>query len=69
MVAVVEFGEADEFAAERFTDEEQAAFPLDLASATHPPHLVVGVVPGVFEALRRGARRGQANEVGLDPQV
>jgi hypothetical protein len=57
VVAVVELGEADEFARQRLADERELAAPFDFASGADPPNLVVGVVPRVFDPLRQGARR------------
>ncbi len=63
VVAIFEFRQADELARQRFADEGERAPPFDFATGPHPPDLVVGVIPGVFDAFRQQARRGRI-EVG-----
>ena len=57
-LAGLAFGETDPFADERLADEDERAAPFDLSAGAHPPHLVIGVVPGVFDAVGKRARRG-----------
>lgn len=57
--ALVELGDADDLSGQRLADEEMAAAPLDLAVGADAADLMVGVVPGVFEPVREGPRRGR----------
>jgi hypothetical protein len=66
MVAVFEFGQADELAHDRLADEGELAPPFDLAPRSHPTNLMVGVAPRVFEAFRHVPRRGRI-EIGRRP--
>ena len=66
MVAVFEFGQADELPDDRLADEGELAPPFDLAPRSHPTNLMVGVVPRVFEAFRHVPRRGRI-EIGRRP--
>src|SRR5690348_7157119 len=58
MVAGFELGDADEFADQGLAEEEALAAPGDLARAAHAPDLVIGVIPGILDTIRHGARRG-----------
>src|SRR6188768_4202154 len=55
MVAGLELGNANELIGERFTDEDELAFPFDFARAADTADLVIGVIPGVFLAIRHRA--------------
>ena len=57
MVASLEFGDAQELASQYLADEETAAFPHDLARGAHAADLVIGVVPGILNAIRHGSLR------------
>src|SRR6516225_3750815 len=59
MSAIIEFGDAHQLADERLADEGEVAAPLDFPARAHAADLVVGVVPGVPDAPRHGARRGR----------
>ena len=50
-VAVLGFGDADGLADEAFADEDKLAAPFDFAAGAHPADGMVGVVPGLVEAL------------------
>ena len=56
-VAVLGFGDADGLADEAFADEDELAAPFDFAAAAHPADGMVGVVPGLVEALRTAPGR------------
>ena len=66
MVSIFEFGQADRFARQRFADEGAFASPSDFACRANPAHLMVGVIPGILDALRHGARR-RPIEIGWRP--
>ncbi len=63
VVAVLQFGRANELPDDRLADEGEVAPPFDLAPCSHPTDLMVGVVPGVFEAFGHGPRRARV-EIG-----
>ena len=56
VVAGLEFGEPDQFAGQRLADEDELAAPFDLSARAHPPHLMIGVAPGLFDAFGQSAR-------------
>ena len=58
MVCSFEFGNANKFIDQSFTDEDKLAFPFDFTVAAHAPNLMIGVVPGILEMIRHGAWRG-----------
>src|SRR5271166_4986922 len=66
VVAVFEFGQANEFPDNRLADEGEVTPPFDLAPRSHPTDLMVGVVPRVFDPRRHGPRRGRV-EIGRRP--
>src|SRR5947209_4887930 len=63
VISGLELGNADELVDERFADEDELAFPLDLASAADAARVMIGVVPGVLLAVRQGSGRGV---IGID---
>src|SRR5262249_36529739 len=50
-------GETYELAGECFADKDLFALPLDHSVPTHAPHLLIGVVPRIFQARRHSAGR------------
>src|ERR1700722_19716042 len=46
VVAGLQFSDANKFLHQRLTDEDEFAFPLDLAVAADATDLMIGVVPG-----------------------
>ena len=58
-IAGLELGDAEQLADQSRADEDLPALPLDLAGAVHATGLVIGVVPGVRDALRHGTRRSR----------
>jgi hypothetical protein len=61
VVAGLELGDANELIDQRFTDEDELAFPFDFTRCADTADLVIGVIPGVFLAVRHGALRGCVN--------
>src|SRR6266536_4395426 len=54
---IFELGEADKFTGQRLTNEHFLASPFDCTAGAHPPHLVIGVIPGVIDLRWQGAGR------------
>lgn len=50
-------GSADRFSGQRLLEEDVLAVPLDRVVGAHPPHLVIGVVPGHFDLRLQGVSR------------
>src|SRR5919201_4836688 len=59
MVAGFEFRDADQLAHQRLTDKDMLTLPPDLARAAHPAHLVIGIIPGLLDAIRHRPRRSR----------
>ena len=49
MVASLQFGNADELADKRFTDEDKLILPPDLAGGAYTANLMVGIIPWVLD--------------------
>src|SRR5258705_3392780 len=54
VIAGLEFGNANELIHQRLADEDELAFPFDLAVAADATDLVIGVIPGILHAIRHG---------------
>jgi hypothetical protein len=50
--------DANEFPNQAFADKDFFSLPFDLTVAAHHAHLVLGVIPGVLQALRPDPWRG-----------
>ncbi len=57
MVAGFEVDDTDKLTGKGLADENDAALPLDLACVAHAPDLMIGIIPGIPEAIRHGFRR------------
>src|SRR5882724_8727314 len=58
-IAALGLGNPDRLVDENLADEHEVAAPFDFSVAAHPTHGVIGVIPGLFDAIRMGARRGR----------
>ena len=63
MIAGFEFVEANRFADQRLGDEHALALPHDLARTAHAADLVVGIVPGILDAVRHRPPRWRVDRV------
>src|SRR5437763_16482917 len=62
VVPGLEFGNANKFVDQRFANEDELAFPFDLAVAADASDPVIGVIPWILRARRHDAR---GSRVGL----
>src|SRR5580658_10167388 len=58
-IAAFSLGNPNRLIDENLADEHEVAAPSDFSVAAHPPHGVIGIIPGLFGAIRIGARRGR----------
>ena len=59
VLARVAFANADHFSRQGLANEHVFAAPLDFAVRTHPPHLMIGVVPGIVDLRGIGRADGR----------
>src|ERR1700722_10350230 len=58
-IAAFRLGNPNRLVDENLADEHKVAAPPDFSIAAHPPHGVIGIIPGLFDAIRIEARRGR----------
>src|ERR1700722_2160086 len=57
-IACLSLGNPNRLVDENLADKDEVAAPFDFTVAAYPPHGVIGVIPGLFDAIRIGAPRG-----------